>query len=208
MILKRRALLGFGPSDDHHITILNRMIDMVVENGENTILYKPDPRHVDLLVKQFGLNDLRAKGVGTPGEKKGDYHDEEPLSKSDGTLYRSGTMRLAYLAEDLANVKFCGNRAARSMSSPTRGAWNRLKRAVRYLKDHPRWVQRFVEQEFVKTIDCFTDSDWASDIKDRKSVSCIVVMIGRNTIKVQVSTQTAPALSSGEAEYVANVKGG
>ena len=57
-------------------------------------------------------------------------------------------------------------------------------------------------------IDTFTDSDWAQNIKDRKSVSCIVVMIGKNAIKVQVGTQTAPALSSGEAEYVANVKGG
>ena len=54
--------------------------------------------------------------------------------------------------------------------------------------------------------DIFTDSDWASD-KDRKSVSCVVTMIGEHCIRCHIATQSAPALSSGEAEYVDNVKG-
>ena len=43
---------------------------------------------------------------------------------------------------------------------------------------------------------------------DRKSVSCVVTLIGGHCIRCQTATQTVPALSSGEAEYVGNVKGG
>ena len=57
-------------------------------------------------------------------------------------------------------------------------------------------------------IDIFTDSDWAGDKIDRKSVSCVVTLIGGHCIRCQTATQTVPALSSGEAEYVGNVKGG
>ena len=56
-------------------------------------------------------------------------------------------------------------------------------------------------------IDTFTDSDWASDKTDRKSVSCVVTLIGEHCIRRQTATQSAPGLSSGEAEYVGNVEG-
>ena len=33
-------------------------------------------------------------------------------------------------------------------------------------------------------IDIFTDSDWASDKTDRKSVTCVVTMIGEHCIRM------------------------
>ena len=56
-------------------------------------------------------------------------------------------------------------------------------------------------------IDILADSDAASARTDRKSVSRIVTMIGEHCIRCQTATQSAPALSSGDAEYVAIVKG-
>ena len=56
-------------------------------------------------------------------------------------------------------------------------------------------------------IDILADSDRASDKTDRKSVSCVVTMIGEQCIRCQTATPSAPAWSSGEAEYVGNVKG-
>ena len=186
MIIKKRALLGFAEKDDKHCTILNRLIDFTVGEDVPVITYEPDPRHVDLLLEHMGLEGAKVKGVSTPGEKFGMYYDETELEKSSVTLYRSCVMRL----------QFCANRLARGMAKPTRGHWNRLKRAVRYLKMHGRWVRMV------------TDSDWAGDKIDRKSVSCVVTLIGGHCIRCQTATQTVPALSSGEAEYVGNVKGG
>ena len=94
------------------------------------------------------------------------------------------------------------------MSKPTIGHWNRLKRAARYLKTHGRWVQEYHRQPPTSLIDIFADSDWASDKTDRKSESCVVTLIGEHCIRCQTATQSAPALSSGEAEYVGNVKSG
>jgi len=76
MILKKRAMLGFEADDDHHITILNRLVDFKVADGVETIAYEPDPRHVELLCQQVGIGP-RSKGVTTPGEKQGDYFNEE-----------------------------------------------------------------------------------------------------------------------------------
>ena len=51
------------------------------------------------------------------------------------------------------------------------------------------------------------DSDWAGDLLDRKSTSSTYLFHGRNLIRSATSTQTTVALSSGEAEFSALVKG-
>ena len=59
-----------------------------------------------------------------------------------------------------------------------------------------------------KHVDIWVDSDWAGDRKDRKSTSGGVVRLGNHTVKTWSSTQKTIALSSGEAEFQAIVKGG
>ena len=61
-------------------------------------------------------------------------------------------------------------------------------------------------QEVQKTIRVYSDSDWAQDKSDRKSISCTVMMIGDHMIKSSVATQANQSLSSGEAEFVATVR--
>ena len=113
MIIKKRALLGFAEKDDKHCTILNRLIDFTVSEDGLVITYKPDTRHVDLLLEHMELEGAKVKGVSTPGEKSGTYYDETELEKSNVTLYRSCVMRLAYLSADLHHLQFCANRLAR-----------------------------------------------------------------------------------------------
>ena len=119
MILKRRAVLGWGPDEDKHVTILNRMVDLRVINGIETLTYEPDPSHIDLVVKHLGLE--RARGVDTPGEKQPGYSDQTTLNKQDSTLYRSCTMRCSHLAADVPALQFSSNRLARGMNQPTVG---------------------------------------------------------------------------------------
>ena len=205
MILKRRAKLGWGTADDKHVTILNRLVDL--NDASQVVSLEPDPRHVDLLRGLVGF-DGRSKSVTTPADKRlEDMHDEEPLGRGQATAFRSATMRLAYLAADVPVYGFSANRLARFMAKPTVGSWARLKRCLRYLHGHGRWIQNFPLQDRPGRIDVYADSDWAQD-PDRKSVSCVVTMHGKHCLRVQVATQTAPALSSGEAEFVAQVKGG
>jgi hypothetical protein len=68
-------------------------------------------------------------------------------------------------------------------------------------------VQAFKLQHHNGSIDVYTDSDWAGDLLDRKSTSSVFVFHGVHLVKHTVSSQTVIALSSGEAEFAANVKG-
>ena len=61
-------------------------------------------------------------------------------------------------------------------------------------------------QEPVRNLNIWTDSDWAADLIDRKSVTSVVTMAGQHCIKAQAAAQGAPTLSSGEAEFFALVK--
>jgi hypothetical protein len=56
-------------------------------------------------------------------------------------------------------------------------------------------------------LEVYTDSDWAGCRKTRRSTSGGVVMVGRHVVKTWSRTQKVVALSSGEAEMIAAVKG-
>ena len=67
---------------------------------------------------------------------------------------------------------------------------------------------QFNYQGKYKHVDVWTDSDWAGDRLERKSTSGGVVRLGEHCVKMWSSTQKSIALSSGEAEFYALVKGG
>lgn len=66
---------------------------------------------------------------------------------------------------------------------------------------------RFEWQERQDVVEVVTDSDWAGCRKSRRSTSGGVVRIGSHVVKTWSRTQKAVALSSGEAEVIALVKG-
>ena len=87
--LHKRANLGFAQKHDKHCTILNRLIDFFVSKNGPIMLHEPDPRHVELLLEHLDLDGTTAKGVSTPAEKPGTYHDRTELEKPKLTLFRS-----------------------------------------------------------------------------------------------------------------------
>ena len=208
LALKLRGVVGWGPDDLKHISVLNRLLEFGTDEfGRRRVRLEPDPRHCELAVKALGLGDGRARGVTTPGTKGEDYVDPTPLSTpAQITAFRSCVMRLAYLSQDVPPIQFCVNRLSRCMAKPTVGALRRLKRLGRFLLGHPRWRQTFIEQEPCTSLTCRSDSDWAGDTLDRRSVSCTHVLIGGHCIHASVGTQKTVALSSGEAEFVAAVR--
>ena len=93
------------------------------------------------------------------------------------------------------------------MAAPTRAAWGKLKRLVRYLLQFPRLSWTFKRDECeTDTIDVFSDSEWAGCVRTRRSTSGGVVTIGGSAIKHWSLTQATVAFSSGEAEHLALVR--
>ena len=54
-----------------------------------------------------------------------------------------------------------------------------------------------------RSIDVFSDSDWAACKASRKSISSTVVLVGGFLITATARTQSVISQSSGEAEYIA-----
>ena len=93
------------------------------------------------------------------------------------------------------------------------GGLRKLKRLVRYLVQVPEAELHFGATEIIESnkacvsVDVYVDSDWAGCLQTRRSTSGGLVVVGGGTVKSWSSTQGSIALSSGEAEYYAAVKG-
>ena len=188
--------------------ILNRIVrwKTAASAGGECIEWEADPRHTEIIIKQMGLT-FSSKCVATPGVKvKPSSESERPLSSDETTLFRSVCMRANFLALDRPEIQYASKEIARSMSNPTRGAFDALKRLARFLVGHPRTVWRYPRQSPCRYLDNHSDSDWAGCLSTRKSTSALVTMIGNHCIKTSSSTQSVLALSSGEAEWYSLVK--
>ena len=209
-----------GPSLERHkqeIRILNRVLTWTADG----IVYEPDQRHAEIVMRELGLED--AKPVSTPGcrddmNKASDVkleanidgdeeEDETLLNQKQTTRYRAISARLNYLAQDRADIQYACKEAARRMSRPRDGDWNLLKRIGRYLVGAPRYQQTFYWQNECEVIDTFTDSDWAGCRSTCRSTSGGAVKIGFHCLKTWSATQATVALSSAEAELYALTKG-
>ena len=117
-------------------------------------------------------------------------------------------MSLSYLAQDRLDLAETAKHLAQRMSEPREFDFVPLKRAARYLVRKPKASLRYRRQKHVDTITVFVDSDFAGDPVSRKSTTGLVAQIGNHAVKSGSTLQSLTALSVGEAEFHAVVKGG
>ena len=117
------------------------------------------------------------------------------------------TARGIYLSQGRSDIGYAVKELSRRMQEPIEGDWDKLKRLGRYLVGRERMVVDFEYQQEGGRIDVWTDSDYAGCRETRKSTSGGVIRMGSHTIKTWSRMQAVVALSSGEAEYYALVKG-
>ena len=135
--------------------------------------------------------------------------DEEELAGEDLTRYRSVVATANFISQDRPDVRFAVKELCRKMARPTCASWRKLKKLVRYLRGQPRVVQKIkLDVEGVgNEVKIVVDSDWAGCSQTRKSTNGGCIMVGYVCLKAWSTTQRVVALSSGEAEYYAAIKG-
>ena len=175
--LKRLGTLGFEEGDDREIHFLNRLIRVGKHNGRQAVFLEPDRRHVDLLIRELGLET--AKGVDTPDVKKSVdqqmLESKSPiLGKDLAKTYRSCVMRAAYLSQDRPDISHTVKDLARGMVNPTEAKWSDLKRLGRFLKKYPDFTQIFAEQRMPSSIRVQVDSDHAGCGVTRRSTTGMI----------------------------------
>ena len=184
------------PGVIHKISVLNRLVTWTHEGIE----MEADPRHVDLVLEQLGLE--KGVSVTTPLVKvKDEDMDKTPLGTAEAALYRSIAMRIGYLSMDRPDLLRTVRELAKGLKEPQQHHWGLLKRAARYLRGAPRLVQLIPYQEHFTSVSAWSDSDHAGCIKTRKSTTGTVIQLGEATVKTAAKGQAVIALSTAEAEY-------
>ena len=202
--LKRLGMLGDEDGDDRAAHFLNRLTRIGMHEGQSAV----DRRHVELLVRHLGM--VNAKGAETPDIKKSVEQqlleaNSPPLAAS---LYRSSVMRAAYLSQDRPDLSHAVKNLSMKILTPTEAAMQDLKRVCRYLLKYPDLCQVFGRQAKPSKVRIQVDSDHAGDAVTRRSTTGMVALYGSHTLKHSSNVQLTIALSTGESEYYALVKGG
>ena len=203
-LIKVRGVLGPTARDQKTIVILGRVVEWRVDE----LWWEADPRHVEKILDACGMKDGNASVV--PGVKlQEEAGDEEELAGEDLTRYRSVAARANFIAQDRPDIRFAVKELCRDMCKPTVASMRKLKKLARYLRGQPRMVQkiRLQDQGIENEITIIVDSDWAGCTSTRRSTNGGCIMVGDVCLKAWSTTQGVVALSSGEAEYYAAVKG-
>ena len=200
----KREILGEGYLSE--VKYLGRTIRWTTQGIE----WEHDPKHSDLLMKEYGME--RCKTLSTPVcsedfSKEGVVDTREPMDDAEARRFRASAARLNYLAQDRPDLAVASCLVARSMSNPKRGDEVKLKRAIRYLRQHPVVNILYPWQERNDELTLLTDSDWASCKTSRRSCSGGVIMRGQHLISFWCKLQHKICLSSGEAELYSANKG-
>ena len=207
MLCKDRGTIGPAPEDLQEIRILNRILRYTITANGPQLEFEGDPRHVEIVLAQLGLTE-GSKGKSVPGAKRsGKILDERPLTGAKLTTYRSYTMRLLYLSEDFPTLRFAVKECSRKMQSPNEDDYFKLKECCRYLISFPRLVQYYPFQSKQWELEIKVDSDHAGCLRTRRSTSGGAALHGSHCIKHYSSTQSVIAISSGESEFYAIVRG-
>jgi hypothetical protein len=169
------------------------------------------PHLMKKLEKTFGdlVKDMQVyRTPGTPGSgiirPKG---DEVKLSPEEQKLYRSGVGMLLFLVKhsrpDIANAV---RELSKVMDGATPAAMKELKRVIKYVldtRDFGLKIEPTVSANGLWQLIAFSDSDWAGDKDNRRSVSGYVIYFAGVPVLWRSRAQKSVALSSSEGEFYA-----
>ncbi|KAI0993354.1 hypothetical protein K3495_g14830 [Podosphaera aphanis] len=204
-----------GPNNDHWKTAIHDELQSLEEkNVFSFITHVPHGRRPIgsrwvFSMKSDGLED--AKSYTSPLEGyKGVLPADEDEPLADESAYSSAIGSLGYAANGTRpDISFATSQLASHNSSPVQRHWNSVCRVLRYLK---RTAGYFITFNYGpqslnispdKKAILFSDSDYASDVTTRRSVSGYILMLGGGPVCWQSRRQKSVATSTAEAEYVA-----
>jgi hypothetical protein len=188
-----------------HLGDANLMLGMHVTRDRKARTIKLDQELYTLRL----LEDYDMKGcvpLSTPAQVRQPRPEEESTDVSETgeqNDFRALVGSLLYLAlstrPDIAHAVAA---QARQVAKPTAEGWSELKKILRYLSGTASYGLVYGgSSELI----AYSDSDWAGDRHgDGRSTTGWFMMVGTTPISWTSRKQTIVALSSTEAEYIAN----
>ena len=123
----------------------------------------------------------------------------------DTKKYRGMIGSLLYITASRPDIQYSVCKCARFQVAPKESHLSAVKRILRYLKgtvDLGLWYPKGVPFDLV----CFSDSDYAGHLVDRKSTSGTCQFLGGCLVSWFSKKQNSVSISTTEAEYIAAAK--
>ena len=157
------------------------MLNRTITWERNGISWRADKRHAESIIEQLGLQG--AHGVAAPSEEtiRDLRRDGVRVDDKLTTHHRSVIARANYLSLDRADTQFTTRTLSKMMSAPTEQAFKHLRHLGRYLCRVLELEILFHWSEDIRTITVQSDSDWAGDRSDRRSVTGGAAYMGGGT---------------------------
>ncbi|RVW73986.1 Retrovirus-related Pol polyprotein from transposon RE1 [Vitis vinifera] len=198
--LKKSLALEFEIKD---LGSLRYFLGMEVARSKRGIVVSQRKYILDLL-KEMGMSGCRPADTPIdPNQKLGDTKDGNLVNT---TRYQKLVGKLIYLSHTRPDIAFAVSIVSQFMHSPYEVHLEAIYRILRYLKSTPGKGLFFKKSE-QKTIEAYTDADWAGSVTDRRSTSGYCTYIWGNLVTWRSKKQSVVARSSAEAEYRAMAHG-
>uniref|UniRef100_A0A1J3IYK5 Retrovirus-related Pol polyprotein from transposon TNT 1-94 n=1 Tax=Noccaea caerulescens TaxID=107243 RepID=A0A1J3IYK5_NOCCA len=186
----------------------SRILGMdIIRDRERGTLQLSQESYIEKVLKTFGMTE--AKPTTTPlathfrlKSLTKDERKEEAVHMED-TPYASAVGSLMYaMIGSRPDIAYAVGVISRFMSNPGRDHWTAVKWVLRYLRGSSKASLTFTKDKSF-SIDGFCDSDYATDLDRRRSVTGFIFQVWGNTVSWRSNLQSVVALSTTEAEYMA-----
>ena len=184
----------------------------ILFNKTRTKAWLGQPHLIKKLKATFYDQVSRLTNYVTPGTPSKCVHrpkeGDTVLDDLMATSYRSGCGMLLYLLKhsriDIGNAV---RELTKCLKSPTMAAYKEMLRVIKFVLD-TEWMGLKISPTIFKgqlewRLVGFSDSDWANDPDNRKSVMAFILFLNGVPIMWRSKQASIVALSSSEAEYIA-----
>jgi len=155
-------------------------------------------KYVREVLERFNMKDCNSvKNPIVPGT----VLSREGEVSVNPTLYKQLVGSLMYVTVTRPDIMYVVGLISRYMTDPKEEHMQIAKRVLRYLKGTLNFGLWYRKVDKLK-LTAYTDSDYARDVDDRKSVSGYMFMINDAAVNWSLKKQGIVTLSSTEAEYV------
>ena len=162
--------------------------------------------YLEKVLKRFGMEDSK-KGFlpvrhGVHLSKSMCPQSEEDRKEMIGIPYASAVGSLMYaMLCTRPDIAYAVSIVSRFQANPGREHWQTVKSILKYLRRTKDMILVYGNGEL--KVDGYTDSDFQSDVDDRRSISGFVFTLNGGAVSWKSSKQSTTADSTTEAEYIA-----
>ncbi|XP_019447235.1 PREDICTED: uncharacterized protein LOC109350454 [Lupinus angustifolius] len=150
------------------------------------------------ILQESGL--LAGKSSTTPMDNNAKLHSTSGNLLLEITSYRRLIGKLVYITHTRPEISFSVSHLSQFFAVPTVDHFRAAIRVLRYIKGSPG-KGLFYPTETTISLKGFSDSDWASCIDTRRSVTGFCFFLGESLISWKSKRQKTVSRSSTEAEY-------